>query len=130
MPSESTLQSAGLLRAGALLLVLSAFTLPFLGADDYSPAITGTWKADLLKTSPPYNSESAVTLTIGESGLRACTIRFERQTADRGVVSEEMKVACDGKSRPPGRSGVAGPTVFCGRACPISIRVTQNDECG
>ena len=127
MPSESKLRSAGLLRAGALLLVVSAFTLSFLGADDYSSDITGTWKADLSKTSPPDNNELAVTLTITEIGLRTYTINFDRQTTDRGVVSEELKVSCDGKSRPPGRSGVAGATVYCGRAYPISIRVTHND---
>ncbi len=108
-------------------MVVSAFTLSFLGADDYSSAITGTWKADVLKTSPPDNNESALTLTIGESGLRTYTIGFDRQTTDGGVVSEETTIACDGKSRPPGRSGVAGATVYCGRAYPISIRVTQND---
>ena len=125
MLSEWKLHNAELLLAGVLLA--STFTVSFLGADEYSSAVTGTWKADVSKTSPPDNNESAVTLTISESGLRNYTISFVRQTTDRGAVLEDMRVACDGKSRPAGRSGVAGSTISCGRAYPISIRVTESD---
>lgn len=128
--SESKLRSAGLLRAGVQLLMVSVFTLfPLRAAGQ--PAIAGTWKADVSKTSPPNNDELAVTLTIRETGLRTYTIRFDTQTADRGAVSEEMTITCDGKSRPLSQADSApgGGKVFCGRTYPtlISIRVTQDD---
>jgi hypothetical protein len=130
MLSESKVRSAGCFRAGALLLTVSAFTLLPLGAADL-PTITGTWKADVSKTSPPDNNELAVTLTIAEAGFLTYAIRFDRQIADRGVVSEEMTIACDGKTRPLSEagSGAGGGKVFCGRTYPtvISIRVTQSD---
>jgi hypothetical protein len=130
MLSESKLRSQGMLRVGVQLLVMGAFTLFPLGAAG-QPAITGTWKADLSKASPPDNNELAVTLTIRETGLRTYTIRFESQTADREAVSEEMTITCDGKSRPLSQadSGTGGGRVICQRTYPsiISIRVTQND---
>ena len=131
MLSESKVRSKGLLRAGMTLLIVSAFTLFLLAAPD-SSAITGTWKADVSKTSPPDNNELAVTLTIGEIGLRTYTIRIDSQTTDRGLVSEETKIACDGKARPvrDADSGAAGATVFCGRTYPtvISIRLVLADK--
>jgi hypothetical protein len=130
MPSESKVRSAGCFRAVALLLTVGAFTLLHLGAADL-PTMTGTWKADISKTSPPDNSELAVTLTIAEAGFLTYAIRFDRQIADRGVVSEEMTVTCDGKTRPLSEadSGAGGGKVVCPRLYPtvISIRVTQND---
>jgi hypothetical protein len=87
---------------------------------------------DLSKTSPPGNNESAVTLTIKEIGVRTYDVKLDRQSADRRVVSEEMTITCDGKSRPQSEadSGVEGMTVFCGRTDPteISIRVSQNHK--
>jgi hypothetical protein len=131
MLSESKVRSEELLRAGVQLLIVSAFTAFLLAAAD-SSTITGTWKADLSKTSPPDNRESAVTLTIREIGLRTYTIRLDRQTTDGGVVSEETTITCDGKSRPASEadSGAKDVTVFCGRTYPtiISIRVSQNHK--
>ncbi len=126
-PSESKLRSKGMIRAGVPLLMVSAFTLFLLGAAGSSD-VTGTWNADVSKTSPPDNNELAVTLTIREIGLRAYTIRLDSQTADRGLVSEETTFACDGKARPLKRidPGAAGGTIFCGRAG-MSIRVRQAD---
>jgi hypothetical protein len=140
MLSESKLRSAGLLRAGVQLLMVGVFALFPLGAAG-QPAIAGTWKADVSKTSPPNNDELAVTLTIRETcatggcevaaALRSYTIRFETQTTDRGAVSEEMTITCDGKSRPLSQtdSGAGGGKVGCERTYPtvISIRVTQDD---
>jgi hypothetical protein len=130
MLAESKLRSAGLLRAGVQLLMASVFPLFPLAAAG-QPAITGTWKADVSKTTPPDNNELAVTLTITETGLRTYAIRFESQTTDRGAVSEEMTITCDGRSRPLSQtdSGAGGGKVFCGRTYPtlVSIRVTQND---
>jgi hypothetical protein len=133
MRSESKLRSKGLLRAGVTLLgmttlILSTFTLFLLGAADPSD-ITGTWKADVSKTTPPDNNELAVTLTIKEIGLRTYTIRLDSQTRDRGLVSEETTIACDGKARPLKRldPAAAGGTIFCGRGSEISIRVKQED---
>jgi hypothetical protein len=128
MLSESKVRSERLLRGGVQLLVVSAFTLFLPGAAE-QPAITGTWKADVSKTSPPDNNELAVTLTIKEIGLRTYTIRVDRQTTERGLVSEETTIACDGRSRPLGKadSGGALLNVFCARggANPLSIRVMQ-----
>ena len=131
MLSELKLRSEGVLRAGVQLLMVSAVTLFLLGAAD-SSAITGTWKADLSKTSPPDNNESAVTLTITEIGFRTYAIRLDSQTTDRGLVSEETTITCDGKSRPLREvdSRATGVTDFCGRTYPtvISIRVSQNHK--
>jgi hypothetical protein len=126
MLSESKVRSERLLRAGVQLPMVLAFTLFLLGAAE-QPAITGTWKAEVSKTSPPDNNELAVTLTIKEIGLRTYTIRVDSQTTDRGLVSEETTIACDGTSRPLGQadSGGALLNVFCARAYPISIRVMQ-----
>src|SRR5579871_1919080 len=100
------------------LLMVCIFTPALLAVD--SSAITGVWKA-----------EPGVTLTITETGLRTYAIRFDRQTTDRGAVSEETTVTCDGRSRPLDQagSGARGGTVFCGRTYPteIRMRVTQND---
>jgi hypothetical protein len=116
------------LRAGVALLMVSVFALFLLGAAG-SSAITGTWRADVSRTNPPDNNEMAVTLTIGEIGRGTYTIRFDRQTADRGLVPEETTIACDGKARPLKRidPGAAGGTIFCGRGSEISIRVKQDD---
>jgi hypothetical protein len=134
MLSESELRSQEMFRVGVQLLMVSVFTLFPLGAVG-QPAIAGTIagisKADASKTSPPDNDELAVTLTIRETGLGTYTIRFESQTTDRGAVSEEMTITCDGRSRPLSRtdSGAGGGKVFCGRTYPtvISIRLAQND---
>ena len=136
MMSESKLRSAGRLRAGVQLLMVSVFTLFPLSAVG-QPAIAGTiagiWTADVSKTSPPNNNELAVTLTITETGLRTYAIRFETQTTDRGAVSEEMPITCDGKARPLSQtdSGAGGGKVVCLRTYPtlISIRVTQDMGC-
>jgi hypothetical protein len=128
-----------LFRASLKLLMVSAITTLALSAAD-SP-LAGTWKADLSKTSPPDGNLSAVTLTIKEIGVRTYNIRLDRQTADRGVVSEEKTISCDGRSRPVGMlanpaefAGEASPgarvaTVLCPRMYPtvVSIRVTQDD---
>ena len=126
MLSESKVRSEQLLRASMQLLMVSAVTLFVLGAAE-QPAITGTWKADVSKTSPPDNNELAVTLSIKEIELGTYTIRVDSQTTDRGLVSEETTIACDGRSRPLGKadSGGALLNVFCARAYPISIRVMQ-----
>ncbi len=88
-----------MLRAGVQLIVAGAFTA-FLLAGAEPPPIAGTWKADVSKTAPPDDSDSAVTLTIQELGLMTYTIRFDVQTTDRGVASEEMTIRCDGTWRP------------------------------
>ncbi len=129
MLSESKVRSERLLRGGVQLLVVSAFTLFLPGAAE-QPAITGTWKADVSKTSPPDNNELAVTLTIKEIGLRNLHHQGRSaQTTERGLVSEETTIACDGRSRPLGKadSGGALLNVFCARggANPLSIRVMQ-----
>lgn len=135
MLSESKVRSQRPLRAGARFLMAGAFTAFLLAGADPSP-ITGTWKADVSKTTPPDDQDSALTLTIEEIGVRTYSIRFDSQTTDRGVVSEEMTIRCDEASRPlsvPRALGVTGEsdsavgseTVFCGRSVPISIQIRQ-----
>ena len=124
-------RNEGLLRVSVKLLMVSAFA-SFLLAAANSSTLTGTWEADISKTSPPDNYESAITLAIREIGFRTYTIRLDRQTTNEGVVSEETTITCDGKSRPlrEADSGAAGGTAFCGRTHPtvISIQVIQSDK--
>lgn len=138
MLSELKGPGKGPLRAAAHLLMVAAFT-PFLVTTADASGIAGTWKA--IESSPPDDSVSAVTLTITEipTGARTYNIRLDRQTTNRAVVSEEMTIACDGRSRPVGHlpnpaqfageteSGARVATVYCPRGGPIQIRVTQTD---
>ena len=129
MLSDSKVRSTRLRRGGVQLLMVSAFSLFLLGAAE-QPAITGTWKADISKTSPPANDELAVSLTIKEVRPGTYTVRVDSETTDRGLVSEENTITCDGRSRPLGEadSGGALLNVFCARAYPISIRVMQGHK--
>jgi hypothetical protein len=129
MLSDSRVRNKRLLRRGVQLLIVSACTLFLLGAAE-QPAITGAWKADVSKTSPPGTNELAVSLTVKEIGLRTYTVRVDTETTDRGLVSEESTITCDGKSRPLGEadSGGALLNVFCARAYPISIRVMRGHK--
>ena len=138
MLSESKGRGKGRLRAAEQLLILAAFT-PFLVTSAAASGIAGTWKA--IETSPPDSRVSAATLTITEIpiGVRTYNIRLDRQTTDRGLVSEEMTISCDGRSKPVGHlrnpaqfageadSGARVATVYCPRGGPIHIRVTQTD---
>jgi hypothetical protein len=108
------------------VLIAGSLMLVFLNAAT-SADITGNWKADISKTSPPDEKELAVTLTIRGTGRKSYLVEVDRMTADRGDVQEQIPFTCDGGERTQGSSGVPGATVFCPAGGPPLVRIRHSD---